>query len=110
MCVCVALLSAPKNLQAALACDVEGVAERIVLLKSHYPGADVLQMVLPNPRLLLQPADQISADAAKVTALLGRAPGGPAARDAIVQAVPELSNPVNLARYAIASQLRAPFP
>eukprot|EP00775_Hariotina_reticulata_P013621 gene13621-13747_t len=59
-----------------------------------YPKADVFSIVASRPKMLLQSESQISENAKQVKAMLSKATDV----DAIIQAVPELSDPATLNR------------
>lgn len=84
--------------------DVDAVAEKVVLLKAFYPAADVSRIVALRPKLLLSSTKDIEEDALKVKALLSSAKNP----DAIIQAVPDMSDPLTLSRSL--AQLAAMYP
>ncbi|GBG00538.1 hypothetical protein Rsub_13241 [Raphidocelis subcapitata] len=87
-----------------LAIDVNGVAAKLILLKTLYPSADAFSMVTARPKTLLQSEEAIREDAAAVKKLLT------GAKDvcAIVEAVPELIDATQLTRSL--AWLRSAFP
>ncbi|KAI8472456.1 MAG: hypothetical protein J3K34DRAFT_519785 [Monoraphidium minutum] len=87
-----------------LAANVSAVAAKLILLRTLYPNADVFSMVIARPKTLLLSETALEADAAEVQRLLA------SAKDvcAIVQAVPELTDPIQLGRSLV--WLRAAFP
>lgn len=74
--------------------DVNGAANKLIVLKSEFPKADVFSIMASRPKTLLQPEELLLDNAKKVKALLFKAED----IDAIIQAVPELSDPVALSR------------
>lgn len=97
-----------------VACDVDGMMGTVIALRSAYPTADVLAMLRQRPALLVQSAERIADDAARVRRLLTR-PGdavdtadAAAERDAVVQAYPDLVCPDALSRSL--AQLAQLFP
>ncbi|KAF8056727.1 hypothetical protein HT031_006225 [Scenedesmus sp. PABB004] len=78
----------------ALSEDVTGAANKLILLKSAYPDADVFSIVARRPRTLLESEQRITESAAAVKALLSAAESV----DEIIQAVPELTDPATLSR------------
>lgn len=78
----------------SLSDDVNGAATKLIALKSEFPKADVFSLMASRPKTLLQTEQQLVDNAKKVKALLSKAED----IDAIIQAVPELSDPVSLSR------------
>lgn len=89
---------------ALLASDVNGVASKLICLKTLYPKADAFAMATARPKTLLRSEAELSRDAAEVKRMLSGAPDV----DAIVEAVPELSEAPQLAKSL--SWLRSAFP
>jgi hypothetical protein len=52
--------------QARLALDTEAAATRLVVLKLHYPRADLTRIMQRNPHLLLQDAAVLAENAKQV--------------------------------------------
>lgn len=52
--------------QANLALDVEGVAEKVVVLKTYYPRLNLSSVLSRYPKVLLQDRQQLEKSAAKV--------------------------------------------
>lgn len=78
---------------ALLVLDVPGVAQRVIALKSGWPGLDLSRFLTQYPRALTLSCDQILQDAAQVRELL-RSATNP---DAILQEVPVLMVPMTCA-------------
>lgn len=74
--------------------DVNGAANKLILLKTAFPTADVFSIIASRPKTLLQSEERIAGDAQQVKALLSAAKD----IDAIIQAVPELIDPTTLSR------------
>lgn len=74
--------------------DVQGAANKLIILKTQFPTADVFSIMAKRPKTLLQTEQRIEENAQQVKALLSRADN----IDAIIQAVPELSDPATLSR------------
>eukprot|EP00878_Enallax_costatus_P002408 GHUV01002584.1.p1 GENE.GHUV01002584.1~~GHUV01002584.1.p1 ORF type:complete len:273 (+),score=66.45 GHUV01002584.1:493-1311(+) len=74
--------------------DVQGAANKLIILKSEFPTADVFSIMATRPKTLLQSEQQIEENAKQVKALLSRADN----IDTIIQSVPELSDPATLSR------------
>ncbi|MEW5303708.1 MAG: hypothetical protein WDW36_006374 [Sanguina aurantia] len=74
---------------ADLALDVNGVALKVVLLKSHYPQLDLGVVLAANPKLLLQSYKSLDDSARQVKHLLVTAMD----HQAILQQVPSLLDP-----------------
>ncbi|KAG2485520.1 hypothetical protein HYH03_015792 [Edaphochlamys debaryana] len=89
---------------AAVAADTVAVAEKIILLKSLYPSADIFRIVFRKPRLLLMTPARLQSDAQEILRLLSSA-ANPAA---ILEATPDLVDPLSLSR-CLAS-LKSAFP
>lgn len=79
---------------ATVASDINSVAEKVILLKSLYPSADIFRIIFRRPKLLLLTPDRIRSDAQEVLRLLSRAPNP----CAILEAQPDLVDPVSLSR------------
>ncbi|GAX73488.1 hypothetical protein CEUSTIGMA_g940.t1 [Chlamydomonas eustigma] len=84
--------------------DVDAVAQKLVTIKSVFPKANAFKIVASLPKLLLKPAEMLRLEAEKSRKQLSSLSNP----DAVVEAVPELVDPVTLAR-AISS-LRAAMP
>jgi hypothetical protein len=52
--------------QAALAEDVNGVANKLITLKAYYPNADVFAISVSRPKTLMQSEDSIRENAEQV--------------------------------------------
>ncbi|GLC46404.1 hypothetical protein PLESTF_001539100 [Pleodorina starrii] len=89
---------------AVVASDVNSLAEKIILLKSLYPTADIFKIVFKKPKLLLLPNAKLEQDAAAIMRLLSSAPNP----CAILESTPDLVDPLSLSR-CLAS-LAAAFP
>eukprot|EP00877_Chromochloris_zofingiensis_P010478 jgi/Chrzof1/5684/Cz16g11180.t1 len=87
-----------------LAEDVEAIANKLIILKTFYPSADIYKIVSHRPKILLQSHNNIAQNAKQVKALLSRAKDA----DAIIQAVPELADATALVRSL--AFLRSSFP
>lgn len=74
--------------------DVNAMANKLVLLKTYYPQADIFRIVAQRPKTLMQSDAVIKDNAEKVKKLLGRAEDP----DAIIQSLPELMDPTSLSR------------
>lgn len=74
--------------------DVNSAANKLILLKTAFPSADVFSVIASRPKTLLQSEDRIASDAQQVKTLLSAAKD----IDAIIQAVPELIDPATLSR------------
>eukprot|EP00879_Flechtneria_rotunda_P022673 GHRR01023945.1.p1 GENE.GHRR01023945.1~~GHRR01023945.1.p1 ORF type:complete len:132 (+),score=40.84 GHRR01023945.1:354-749(+) len=78
----------------ALSEDVPAAANKLIVLKTMYPNADVFSIIIRRPKTLLQSEQRISDNAQMVKQLLAKANNV----DAIIEAVPELSDPTTLSR------------
>ncbi|KAG2437656.1 hypothetical protein HYH02_011037 [Chlamydomonas schloesseri] len=79
---------------ATVATDIESVAEKIIILKSLYPTADVFRIIFRKPKLLLQTPKRLQEDGAAILRLLSAAPNP----GAILEATPDLVDPLSLSR------------
>ncbi|GLI69400.1 hypothetical protein VaNZ11_014004 [Volvox africanus] len=79
---------------ATVASDVSSLAERIILLKSLYPAADIFKIVFKKPKLLLLSTTRLEQDAAAIMRLLSSAPNP----CAILESTPDLVDPLSLSR------------
>ncbi|KXZ42528.1 hypothetical protein GPECTOR_138g659 [Gonium pectorale] len=79
---------------ATVASDVDGLAERVILLRSLYPTADIFRLVFRKPKLLLQSTKRLQEDAAAIMRMLASSP----APCAILEATPDLLDPLCLSR------------
>ncbi|GIL48357.1 hypothetical protein Vafri_4627 [Volvox africanus] len=79
---------------ATVASDVSSLAERIILLKSLYPTADIFKIVFKKPKLLLLSTSRLEQDAAAIMRLLSSAPNP----CAILESTPDLVDPLSLSR------------
>ncbi|WIA40662.1 hypothetical protein OEZ86_004368 [Tetradesmus obliquus] len=77
---------------ARLALDTEAAATRLVVLKLHYPRADLTRIMQRTPQLLLQDVALLEDNAKQVKQLLVSARDA----DALVTALPSLMEPRNL--------------
>ncbi|EFJ46700.1 hypothetical protein VOLCADRAFT_105440 [Volvox carteri f. nagariensis] len=89
---------------ATVASDVNGVAEKVILLKSLYPTADIFKIVFKKPKLLLLTTKRLEQDAAQIMRLLSSAPNP----CAILESTPDLVDPLSLSRCL--ANLAATFP
>ncbi|GIL74640.1 hypothetical protein Vretifemale_4567 [Volvox reticuliferus] len=79
---------------ATVASDVSSLAEKIILLKSLYPTADIFKIVFKKPKLLLLSTKRLEQDAAVIMRLLSSAPNP----CAILESTPDLVDPLSLSR------------
>ncbi|GFR46248.1 hypothetical protein Agub_g7796, partial [Astrephomene gubernaculifera] len=79
---------------ATVASDITAVADKLILLKSLYPAADLFKLVFKRPRLLLLPPQRLRQDAQEVLRLLSGCPSP----CAILEATPDFTDPLTLTR------------
>lgn len=79
---------------ATVALDVNEVAGKLVALKTVFPGANAFQIVSKMPKMLLKTTATVTQEAEQVRKALSSCPEP----DAIVEAVPDLVDPVALAK------------
>jgi hypothetical protein len=48
--------------------DINAVAEKIIVLKVHYPTANLTRVLMANPKVLLQSKEELGSNAAQVGA------------------------------------------
>lgn len=84
--------------------DVDAVAQKLVTIKSVFPKANAFKIVASLPKLLLKSTEMLRLQAEKSRMVLSSLSNA----DTVIEAVPELVDPVILAR-AISS-LRAAMP
>lgn len=58
--------------QVTLAEDVKGAANKLVILKTIFPSADVFSITAARPKMLLQSEERITEDAQQVESCMSR--------------------------------------
>jgi hypothetical protein len=53
--------------QARLLVDINSVAEKVILLKTCYPSADLAKVLMANPKVLKQSKEDLASNAAQVS-------------------------------------------